>query len=57
MSEEWGAFAASQITLLHIKRFNKTESPIFLCVLCFKKQTFTFLFLFLLIRIYRVMDD
>ena len=36
----WGgqAYVASQTTVLHMKRFNHTESPIFviLCVLCFQ---------------------
>ena len=35
-----------KLHLLHMKRLNKTESPIFvlLCVLCFQRQTFRFLF-------------
>ena len=39
----WGvAYAASQTTVLHMKRLNQTVSPIFviLCVLCFKTQSF-----------------
>ena len=41
-----GAYAASHITVLHMKRLNKSESPIFvtLCVLCFQRQSFRFLF-------------
>ena len=37
-----GAYAASQITVLHMKGLNQTESPIFviLCVLCFQRQSF-----------------
>ena len=33
---QW-AYAASQTTMLHMKRLNQTESPVFmsLCVLCF----------------------
>ena len=37
-----GAYAASQTTVLHMKRLNQTESPIFvifLCVLCFQRQS------------------
>ena len=32
----------SQTTVLHMKRLNQTESPIFmiLCVLCFQRQSF-----------------
>ena len=35
-------YAASQTTVLHMKRLNQTESPIFviLCVLCFQRQSF-----------------
>ena len=38
------AYAVLQTILLHMKRFNKTESPIFvlLCVLCFQRQSFKF---------------
>ena len=47
MGGRWGVgdYAASQTILLHMKRLNKTESPIFvlLCVLCFKRQHFRFL--------------
>ena len=33
-----GAYTASQITLLYMKRLNNTESPIvFLCVICVSK--------------------
>ena len=37
-----GAYAASQTTVLHMKRLSQTESPIFviLCVLCYQRQTF-----------------
>ena len=37
-----GACAASQTTVLHMKRLSQTESPIFviLCVLCFQRQSF-----------------
>ena len=37
-----GAYIASQTTVLHMKRLNQTESPIFviLCVLCFQRQFF-----------------
>ena len=37
-----GAYAASQTTVLHIKRLNQTEFPIFLIlyVLCFQRQSF-----------------
>ena len=37
-----GAYSASQTTMLHMKRLNQTESPIFviLCVLCFQRQYF-----------------
>ena len=37
-----GAYAASQTTMLHMKRLSQTESPIFviLCVLCFQRQSF-----------------
>ena len=37
-----GAYAASQATVLHMKRLNQTESPIFLilCVLCFQRLSF-----------------
>ena len=43
-----GAYTSSQSTLLHMKRLNKTESPIFflLCVcffVCFQRQPFRFL--------------
>ena len=33
---------ASQTTVLHMKRLNQTESPIFviLCLLCFQRQSF-----------------
>ena len=36
-----GAYAASQTTVLHMKRLNQTESPIFviLCGLCFQRQS------------------
>ena len=36
------AYAASQTTMLHMKRLNQTESPIFIimCVLCFQTQSF-----------------
>ena len=39
------AYAASQTTMLHMKRLNQTESPIFviLCVLCFQMQSFLLL--------------
>ena len=39
------AYAASQTTVLHMKRLNQTESPIFvnLCVLCFQRQSFLLL--------------
>ena len=36
------AYAASQTTVLHMKRLNKTGSPIFVvfvCVLCFQRQS------------------
>ena len=35
-------FAASQTTVLHMKGFSQTESPIFviLCVLCFQRHSF-----------------
>ena len=41
-----GAYAASQTTVLHMKRLNQTESPIFmiLCVLCFQRHSFFTLF-------------
>ena len=37
-----GAYAASQSTVLQIKRINQTESPIFviLCDLCCQRQSF-----------------
>ena len=40
-------YVASRTTLLHIKRLNKTESPIFflLCVLCLQRQPFRLLFI------------
>ena len=40
------AYAASQTKVVYMKRFNKTEFPIFilLCVLCFQSQPFRFLF-------------
>ena len=45
-----GCYAASQTTYmsLYMKRFNKTESPIFvlLCVLCIQRQPSRFLFYF-----------
>ena len=43
-----GAYAASQTIVLHMKRLNLTESPIFviLCVLCFQKQRQFILLLF-----------
>ena len=36
------AYADVQTTVLHMKRLNETESPIFviLCVLCFQRQSF-----------------
>ena len=36
------AYAASQTTVMHMKRLNQTESVIFviLCVLCFQRQSF-----------------
>ena len=42
-----GAYAASQTTVLHMKKLNQTESPIFviLCVLCFQRQSFLTLIL------------
>ena len=38
----WGAYAASQTIVLHMKRLSQTESPSFviLCVLCFQRQSF-----------------
>ena len=41
-------YSASQSTYLYMKKFNKTESPIFiiLCVLCFQKQPFRVFFFF-----------
>ena len=35
------AYAASQSTVLHMKRLNQTEYPIFviLCVLCFQRRS------------------
>ena len=46
---EWGegegaAYAASQTTVLLMKRLNQTESLIFviLCILCFQRQSFYF---------------
>ena len=44
--EGGGAYAASQTTVLHMKRLNHTESPIFviLCVLCFQRHSFLTLF-------------
>ena len=44
-----GAYATSQITVLHMKRLDQTESPIFviLYVLCFQRQSFlTFILLY-----------
>ena len=40
-SRRKAAYAASQTTVLHMKRLNQTESPIFviLCVLCFQRQS------------------
>ena len=37
-----GAYAASQTTVLHMKRLNQTDYPIFviLCILCFQRQSF-----------------
>ena len=38
-----GACAASQTSVLHVKRLNQTDSPNFfviLCVLCFQRQSF-----------------
>ena len=37
-----GAYAASQTTVLHMKKHNQTESSIFVvvCVLCFQRQSF-----------------
>ena len=39
-----GACTALQTTVLHMKRFNETESPspifVILCVLCFQRQSF-----------------
>ena len=42
------AYAASQTTVLHMKRLNQTDSPIFviLCVLCFQRQIFFTFILF-----------
>ena len=39
-----GAYAALQNTLLHMKRLNKTGSPIFvpLCILCFQGSLLDF---------------
>ena len=42
-----GGVSASQTTVLHMKRLDQTESPIFviLYVLCFQRQSFfTFIF-------------
>ena len=41
------AYVTSQTTVLHIKRLNQTESPIFviLCVLCFQRQSFWWTFI------------
>ena len=52
-SELEGA-CSSQTILLHMKRFNKTEFPIFilLCVLCFLRQSFRF---FILLHCYLVL--
>ena len=40
----WGVYATSQTSLLHMKRFNKTECPgfVLLCILCFQRQPFRF---------------
>ena len=39
--------SALQTTVLHMKRLNQTESPIFLilCVLCFQRQSIFFTFI------------
>ena len=36
-----GTYAASQTIVLHMKRLDQTESPIFVivCVLCFQRQS------------------
>ena len=36
------SYAASHTTVLHMKRLNQTESPIFviLCVRCFQRESF-----------------
>ena len=43
LSRRYGAYAASHNTVLHMKRLNQTESPIFvvLCVRCFQRQSFS----------------
>ena len=42
LSQRSRAYAASQTKVLHTKRLNQTESPIFMivCVLCLQKQSF-----------------
>ena len=42
LDKKLGAYAASQTTVMHMKRLNQTESPIFviLCVQCFQRQSF-----------------
>ena len=46
ISRRLGAYAVLPTTVLHMKRLNQTESPIFviLCVLCFQRQSVLTLF-------------
>ena len=50
-SRRIGAYAASQTTVLHLKRLSQTESPIFvfLCVLCFQRQSLFYFYYFVLL--------
>ena len=45
------AYAATQTTLLHMKRLNQTESPIFLCSLFPMAIPFDFYYIFLTLEI------
>ena len=53
LSRHYGAYAASQTILLHIKRLNQTEYPIFviLWVHCFKRQAFVLLLFYYLAQL------
>ena len=47
LGRHYRPYAASQTTVLHMKRLNQTESPIFVILCCFQRQSFlTFILLY-----------